>query len=194
MYKNLNFLKIISIVTEPKLTYFFLLGFFALKYDSIGLIILFIVYFIIAVVTLTLIKKKQENDDYELKDKFQVFNRVMTYIFTIVIVLIFMLFYRANDQLIKEQNTLVFMLVVSIFFLIVTFFKFKLSAHIAYTGIIIFYVANSLQIFYGIFVLCSILIGYSRIKLKKHTVTQVILAFLFTLVVITIIASLDGLI
>lgn len=177
-----SLLKFLSIILDPKYTFFLFLSLVALfAHNSWVEFIIILVFCGISLVYLKTTERALEEKDTHKFDNRDVRKvRYVTYILLIILAIILSTYsYLALDG----QDLLFYILVgtISLILLIqAVIFKFKTSAHIVYSGLIIFYIfPNELK--YPIFLALGVIIGYTRTYLGKHSLKQVVVAIMIVL-------------
>lgn len=173
------FAKTISAVTDPK--YVFALFFFYLAlviHKSILELILLTAY-----ITATFFYTKRLESQVSGQDTFHFDNpaarlvRYKTYLLTAGVTMIALASSLAQGVGESTNYLLTLLLTTLILFFIALAFKFKVSAHVSYTGMIVMYFYASIE---GLvlFAALTLLIGTARIYLRKHNFQQVLSAFI----------------
>lgn len=174
-----NTFKVISIITDPKLTFSLFSLVFMLNIVNISNFHLLILVFCIIFFCLISIHISHRNNSF---DNFKFKNREVK--ITRAIVLIFSLLYSLLLLLISieyksKQGNFIFGLYffLNCFFLTLTYIlNFKFSAHIGFNGIIFLLIPGSWK--YLIFLIFTLIVGKSRLVLKKHNTRQVVITFI----------------
>lgn len=174
--------KIISLVFEPKITFFILYIYISwFVYRSLILFAVIFVFSTLSILLLTLSESKiKEEDHYTFTNKLHRTVRFHTYILTLASATIFILY------ALYFNKSIVFFLNLSLITVLLLFtatkLKIKISAHITYTGLLILFFFLQSPAKYILFILCSLLIGTARINLKKHNILQIIIAVTIILI------------
>lgn len=183
-----NCAKAISLISEPKITYFFFLIYVSLvRFRSAPLTILTFLYSVVSIAILSNSVQglAYSDDDYRFANLSFRRQRYLTYIFTLGITAIY-IFVSIIIDANFEFWVFSFSLALSFLLLLSSFvFKSKLSAHISYTGLfLLYFVSGALK--YVLLILFTSVIGWSRIRQKKHDLFQVSVAFIIQIVLYVI--------
>lgn len=171
-----NIYKIVSAIFEPKLTFLLFLTYLSLKeFNSFYLFLFTISYVFISLILLFSIERKITTNDYKFSDNFARKSRYMIYLLTSIICLAYLLYSILSSNI---EFSLIFVLILiftAVLLFIAKNLHHKISAHIFYNGIILILLPPTIYKYF-IFIILFIIVGISRIGLKKHNLTQIVIA------------------
>jgi len=163
----------ISKIADPKFTFFVFLIYIALlRHRNFFELVVVFVYCLLAAVLVIAWERIEEK---KLK-RFSVGkSRLFTFILTIGIAVIEILF-SYHQKVSSDVGFFVILGSVSALMLLISgIARFKVSAHIIYTGLLLLYFFPSLW-HYLLLGMIAPLVGWSRIYLKEHTISQIVFA------------------
>lgn len=177
--------KLISVlmkVFDPRITFMiFILYLSAFVYGNIAFLMLQLIYCVVVLFVIYIYKRRHDyNNDYTLADHRAV--KVRYFAFSTLVLLLFVnLTYAYIYDLQEARYFLVMLAVTAILALIVRQFNYKLSAHVIYNGLILFYFGSSPYFALLLFALLLV-IGACRVYTGKHSWPQILLSLLVVLI------------
>lgn len=178
------FSKYISFLGDPKVTFSIFLVALAIKSESLYLL-LYLTTFIAMSLLLVYLSKKYfgYNIGHDLKKEKNNITRNLQLFLAIVLTFSLVIFFTINDDK-SEIAFFASFFIINFFMLAVALaLKYKLSAHLGINLTITSYFTYSPYIFLFL-ALFSIIVGISRIVLKKHTIEQLILTIILVFVIV----------
>lgn len=182
-----NLARIISTISDPKITFSVFsiyLTTVILKVEDVFLILQILFIISIGLLSVALSRKYNHLDDYKFRNR----KAKLTRAFILLMSLFYSIFLVSLSVIAKSRESIIFFsfyIFINIFFLTISYLlQFKFSAHIAFNGIIFLIIPNNYR--YYAFIIFLIIVGYSRVKLKKHSRNQVLVTSFLVLFVFII--------
>lgn len=175
----LNVSKIISTVTDPKMTFLYVYAYIVFyKFESLAIAIFTFAFLIISFLISKLAFRTNNNTDtFKFDNKLHRRNRYTTYLLMLIVTSLLLLFSVLLDKNIEKEFLVIALIDSIILFILAFLFNLKLSAHISYLGLFILYFWQTSFDKYWLFIIASIVVGLSRLILRKHNLYQLLQAF-----------------